>query len=115
MSAEGQVPVGNVNDGLRMLEVLFLVRAGGRSDGRGGAAGDGLLPARPIVQVADQKGEEHAGIHFADVEPSKATRVARVHLLGGVGAGVGVEGKGGAGLVRVEVEEVGFLYADEVV
>lgn len=69
----------------------------------------------PVRLVAEQKSDEHAGIHFAEGQAAQAARVARRELFGGVGGGVGAVREGEAGGVRVEVEEGGGLGADEVV
>jgi hypothetical protein len=76
---------------------------------------DAGLPIRPVGIVADQEAEKHAGIHLAEAEATQAAGVHAAELFVRVGGGIGVEGKGGSGLVRVEVEEGVGLAADEVV
>lgn len=78
-------------------------------------ADDALLPLLEVVFVADQEREEHGGIHFADVEAAEAARVAAGYFLGRVRGRVFAVREVGAGMVRVEVEEVVALGADEVV
>ena len=78
-------------------------------------ADDTLLPFLEVVFVADQECKEHGGIHFADVEAAEAARVAASYFLGRVRGRVFAVGQMGAGVMRVEVEEVVALGADEVV
>jgi hypothetical protein len=74
-----------------------------------------LLPAVKICLVADKKRNEHGRIHLADLDAAETARVAGGDVLGGVGGRVFVVGKQGARCVRVEVEEVVTLVANEVV
>jgi hypothetical protein len=73
------------------------------------------LPALKVGLIADEKGNEHGGIHFADLDAAEAARVACRDVLGGVGRWVFVVGQRGSRCVRVEVEEVAALVANEVV
>jgi len=74
-----------------------------------------LPPVLEVVLVADQEGNQHGRVHLTDLDAAEAARVAIGDILCGVGGRIFMVRKRGAGCVRIEVEEVVALGADEVV